>query len=122
MNLHLRLPYPPSLNRYYRYVDSRVLISKDGRLYRAAVAQACMIQNVGLAHEPYTGRIAMLIRTHAPDAKARDLDNVCKSILDSLQDAHVYVNDAQIDDLHIIRGAKVTKPGFIMVDITPMGE
>ena len=31
------LPWPPSLNRYYRSVNGRVLISREGRQYRADV-------------------------------------------------------------------------------------
>jgi crossover junction endodeoxyribonuclease RusA len=116
----LRLPFPPSMNHYWRNVGARVLISKAGRLYRVAVAQAFMLQNIGMAHEPYMGRIALTIHTYAPDARARDLDNVCKAVLDALQESHVYKNDSQIDDLHIIRGAKVCKPGFIMVSIQPL--
>ena len=34
----LTLPWPPSVNHYYRHVGPRVLISKDGRRYREAVA------------------------------------------------------------------------------------
>ena len=31
MTLELELPWPPSVNHYYRHVGPRVLISRDGR-------------------------------------------------------------------------------------------
>ena len=36
MSIRLELPYPPSVNTYWRSVAGRVLISKAGRMYRAA--------------------------------------------------------------------------------------
>lgn len=112
----LRLPYPPSVNHYWRNIGHKVLISKEGRLYRSAVAQAVMLQYIGVTITPYTGRLALTICAHPPDARQRDLDNICKAVLDSLQEAHVYCNDAQIDNLRIVRGP-VEKPGYIIVSI-----
>ena len=46
----LSIPWPPTLNTYYRYVQTssgaRVLISRDGRAYRTAVQSAAI--NAGL--------------------------------------------------------------------------
>jgi crossover junction endodeoxyribonuclease RusA len=33
----IKLPWPPSDNHYYRHVGPKVLISRDGRAYRARV-------------------------------------------------------------------------------------
>ena len=34
MTAEFELPWPPSVNHYYRHVGPRVLISRDGRKYR----------------------------------------------------------------------------------------
>lgn len=38
-----------------------------------------------------------------PDRRKRDLDNLLKSLLDGLEGAGVFKDDAQIDDLQIVR-------------------
>nr|DAH86622.1 MAG TPA: endodeoxyribonuclease RUS [Caudoviricetes sp.] len=38
MTAEFELPWPPSVNHYYRHVGPRVLISRDGRKYREIVA------------------------------------------------------------------------------------
>ena len=95
------LPYPPSLNRYYRHVGGRTLISRDGRAYRRRVTQA-----VARLHlHRLVGRLGMRIVTHQPDRKRRDLDNTLKAMLDALEHAGVYEDDGQIDVLTVDRGS-----------------
>jgi crossover junction endodeoxyribonuclease RusA len=53
----------------------------------------------------------------APDNRCRDLDNILKALQDALQDAGVYNDDHQIDDLRVTRTAP-QKPGWVDVDIT----
>jgi crossover junction endodeoxyribonuclease RusA len=100
----LTLPWPPSVNRLWRCVGGRVLLSADGRAYRQAVAVAVLEQHG--SGDPLTGRLSMTIRAYPPDRRRRDLDNLLKAILDSLEHAgSVYVNDSQIDHLSIHRCA-----------------
>jgi len=99
------LPWPPSLNAYYRHVvmgrSARVLISADGRQYRKSVAAI-----VGSRPPAMLGRLRVEIDACPPDRRARDLDNLAKSLLDSMQHAGVYASDSQIDDIHIRRCAR----------------
>lgn len=86
------LPYPPSLNHYYRHVGSRVLISKAGRKYRETVVsllRSCKIK-------PLTGRIELHLEAYPPDRRRRDLDNLMKCVIDAVQHAGVYIDDSQI--------------------------
>lgn len=102
--IQLTLPYPPSVNRMYRNVGGKTLLSKDGRDYRESVGIACLI-----AGRPrIEGRIAVSVELCPPDRRRRDLDNAFKGLLDSLQHAGVYEDDSQIDDLRIRRGAVVS--------------
>ena len=93
--LELELPWPPSVNHYYRHVGYRTLISREGRAYRQKVCS--MLRGNGPMLE---GPIAMTIDAYPPDRRRRDCDNLLKSLLDSLQHARVYRDDSQIKDLH----------------------
>ena len=93
MEATLTLPWPPSVNHYYRHVGPRVLISKDGRRYREAVeAVARRAGNPRLE-----GPVAMKGRFHPPDRMRRDLDNIGgKALIDALQGAGLFTDDCQI--------------------------
>lgn len=113
------IPYPPSVNSYWRAVKGRVILSKRGREYRDAVYVA-----INSAFEPddvedprpLLGRLKVKITATMPDKRRRDIDNINKAALDALGYAGVYGDDEQIDDLHILRG-EVFKPGCLEVEI-----
>jgi crossover junction endodeoxyribonuclease RusA len=62
-------------------------------------------------------RLAVTINVFPPDKRKRDIDNILKCILDSLEHAKVYNNDNQIDMLTVIR-RDVIKDGSIQIWIT----
>ena len=106
------LPWPPSVNRYWRSVAGRVLISQEGRAYREAVLAQMMIQRKA---ETYTGKLVMEIEAWRPDNRVRDLDNLLKATLDALTHAGVYKDDSQIVDLRIFWAQE--KGGMLKVRI-----
>ena len=113
--INIILPWPPSVNRIWRSVGGRVLLSAEGRTYRQAVEVAVLEQHG--AGDPLTGRLSMTIRAYPPDRRRRDVDNMAKAILDAIEHAgSVYVNDSQIDHLSI-RRMSVEKPGRVEVSI-----
>ena len=101
MKLEITLPWPPSTNTYYRNTPTGTKISEKGRQYRAAVADQVLIQRCA---KRLSGRLSVSIVAHVPDKRRRDLDNMLKSALDSMTHAGVWLDDAQIDKLTIIRG------------------
>jgi len=112
--MKLFLPYPPSVNTYWRHVvmgrSARVLISKKGREYREAVCRIVLANRVhGETRMPGSRKLAVKLTAFPPDARARDLDNLPKAVLDALTHAGVWADDSQIDALHILRGEK--RPG-----------
>lgn len=116
------LPYPPSLNRYWRHPNKgalagRTLLSEEGRMYRLAVQKAVMMQRV----RAIKGRLGVHIIADMPDRRARDLDNLNKGVLDGLTHAHVWVDDSVIDDLRITRGA-IVPGGQLRITITVLAD
>lgn len=117
----ITLPYPPSLNTYWRNVGGRVLISAKGRSYRTQVAQVIMLarQSGGIAAWPIIDRLAVRIDAAPPDRRKRDLDNITKALLDALTHAGVWLDDSQIDDLRIVRCPHMSG-GQVAVTVTPI--
>ena len=96
--IQLTLPWPPSVNRYWRAFKGRVIISAEGRAYRKAVADQVLIQR-GAKH--YDGKMKVEIEAWRPDNRRRDLDNLLKAALDGCTHAGVWEDDSNIVDLHI---------------------
>jgi len=92
------LPWPPSMNLYWRTFRGRMLISADGRNYRQqAVAAALTGVRFGSA------KVRVSIDAWLPDNRRRDVDNLLKAPLDALCHAGVYDDDSQIVELSIRR-------------------
>ena len=107
------LPWPPSINHYYRRVGYRTLISREGRRYRREVVARLAARRTG----PMRGRLKVVVHVFPPDRRRRDLDNLSKALWDALEHAGVFVDDSQIDDLRIRRGP-VVPGGKVLVYIT----
>jgi len=120
--LRLELPWPPSVNRYWRHVVTpdghvRTLISREGRRYRADVAAEVALRG-------HAEQIAELVRIRwhirPPDRRIRDLDNVFKALLDALVYAGVLEGD------HLLHAYSVERlcpgrPGLVVAEIEPLG-
>lgn len=109
----LELPFPPSINTYWRNFRGHMVLSKAGRQYKQAVAEYVMDNNV-----PKFGdaKLKITLILQPRDKRKIDLDNRIKCVLDSLQEAGVFDDDFQVDDLHIMRGNQ-TPGGRILVTI-----
>jgi len=95
------LPFPVSVNRYWRTFRGRVIVSAIGRQYQKDVASA--VAGI-MPAKPIEGRIAVEILLHAADARRRDIDNSAKALLDAMTKAGIWQDDSQIDDMRITRG------------------
>ena len=96
--IEFTLPFPPTVNTYWRTFRGRVLISAKGREYRETVGDQMMLQRM-VKH--FTKQLKVEIEAWRPDNRKRDLDNLLKAVLDGLTHAGVYNDDSQIVDLRI---------------------
>ncbi len=97
---HIVLPWPPSVNSYYRRMPNKrakggvvTMISDKGREYRDTVARICMIERV---REVRGERLQLAVQCYLPDRRRRDLGNIDKALLDALEHAGVFKDDALI--------------------------
>lgn len=95
--LELELPYPPSVNHYWRRVGARTLISRGGRAFREAVCSILAARGI----RPIAGPLVVEVTIHPPDRRRRDIDNIQKALLDALQHGGAYGDDSQIVRLTI---------------------
>ena len=99
--LRLTLPWPPSVNKIWRTVKGRHLLSREGRLYRKKVADIVMRTGV---HRLGTSAIKVKAIAYLPDRRRRDIDNLGKAVYDALEEARVFDDDSQILDSHWVKG------------------
>lgn len=90
--IELELPYPPSVNHYWRHVGARTLISRGGRAFRQAVCALLAARGV----RPIVGPLDVRIDLYPPDRRRRDADNLQKALLDALAHGGAYFDDSQI--------------------------
>lgn len=115
MTYVLELPYPPSVNHYWRRVGPRTLISRAGRAFRERICELLLARRV----RPLAGPLAVTIDVFPPDRRRRDIDNLTKSLLDALEHGHAYHDDSQIESLTITK-RDVEPPGKTIVTIAPI--
>ena len=121
--LNLHLPYPPSVNHYWRAVRTRVgvqmKISGEGRRFRKEVVAKISQLKV----KAISGPVQVQILACRPDKRRRDIDNILKSLLDALGHAGAYKDDSQVWKLTVewaldVENQLATCPGgWVMVTI-----
>lgn len=121
-SLTLELPYPPSVNSVYRHAirgkHSIMFMTDKGKQYQQIIKAVIADQGFprfGLA------RLSVVVEAFPPDNRRRDLGNLDKVLMDSLEKASVFDDDSQIDKLMFLR-RPVTKGGKVIVKIERIAE
>lgn len=91
----LVLPFPPSMNTYWRNLNGRTLLSAKGRRYKREVI-AAVYEQLKKKPKPITDNVAVKVEFYPPNNIRRDMDNYFKALFDSLTTAGVWVDDSQI--------------------------
>ena len=105
--IDLILPYPPSVNSYWRHpskgrLAGRHLLSAEGRAYREAIGWKLLRYRALNCQGP----LEAVMTFYPPDYRQRDLDNVLKALLDGLQHGGMVDNDNQFRKLTLEWGER----------------
>lgn len=111
--ISITLPLSPSINHYFARNGNRTYLPAKVREYRQAVAE--IVAEIG--HQTKEGRLSVFMAVHMPTKRRADIDNRVKGCLDALTHAGVWLDDEQVDELHVVR-REVIKGGMVKVVIT----
>ena len=119
--MNLTLPFPPSLNTYWRAPNKgplagRHLISAKGRAYQSD-ACAAIIEQLHKLPKPSSAPAAVEIILFPPDARRRDIDNYNKALFDALTHAGIWEDDSQIKRM-LVEWGPVVKKGKVEITIS----
>lgn len=125
MAYELILPYPPSVNHYYKRGGHGVYLTTRAKTFRNNVAIRAI--DFLRANKTLRGPIEVELFAHPPDGKLRDLDNLLKATLDSLTHAAVIGDDSQIKKLSVewcrrIKGGRMVCVLHPLDDVSAMGS
>jgi crossover junction endodeoxyribonuclease RusA len=144
--IELRLPWPRSVNHYFREYamppagdkieerikqhgfdgihvwlrkNTRVMkqVGDEGKEYRAAVTEIVLRER---ANRGIMVPTMMKLRAYPPDKRTRDLSNLYKCLEDALQNAGVFIDDYVIAAHDSRRELTTVKGGMIVVTLTEL--
>ena len=113
----LTLPYPPTVNHYWRAVRDprgglRFAICEAGQKFRREAGKHVMLARTQAIADgiqlPLRGPLFLNAFVYPPDARKRDLDNILKPLLDCLQYTGVILDDADVGTLLVKRCRRYT--------------
>jgi crossover junction endodeoxyribonuclease RusA len=113
--IELKLPFPPSANAYWRYVQGRVLVSARAKAYKRAIGYLCLTQNI----QALDGKLQACVRFYPPDRRRRDGHNLSKVLFDALE-GYLYQNDSQLIDVRLILMDDIVTNGLCCLKISPI--
>jgi crossover junction endodeoxyribonuclease RusA len=109
------MPYPPTVNTYWRIFKGRMILSANARRYK----QTAALKAKAAGARPLQGPVSVTLHVYRP-RKVGDLDNVLKACLDALRGV-AYVDDKQITDISAHRYDDKERPR-IDVEIEALGR
>ncbi len=112
--LNVTLPWPPSVNHYWRARGKRRFLSQKARAWHEEVGVVLRAQR-----RRYGGPVALYIMAYPPDRRRRDLDNILKGIQDALVFAGIIKDDHQVAEVHVVRQTPA-RPGKVRVVVEPL--
>jgi crossover junction endodeoxyribonuclease RusA len=114
--IELTLPWPPSVNNYWKPSKQRggMYITAHGLAFRKAVHD-CVLDQLG-KYPKIPHMVSICVEAFPPTRRHYDIDNGLKALLDSITKAGVWLDDNQVEELYIIR--RDTIAGMVKVFIT----
>lgn len=117
MSYEFIMPWPPSVNGYWRTFQNRQIISKRGREYRKSAVDR--LYDLKLNDECITSNVSVSLVLNPPTLRRYDIDNFNKALFDAMSMANFWLDDEQIHNLSITKGEKV-KGGNVLVKVEVM--
>jgi len=106
MYLSFDLPFPPSVNTYYRssFRSRSVYLSKKGREYKDSMERVLTEMEAVYLNLPVfpTERLRIFVELIPGNRRSFDIDGRLKALLDAME-GYSYTNDSQIDEIEVIR-------------------
>lgn len=113
--MKLTMPFPPSVNGYWRSTGKGALISERGRKYRVS-AIAAVYEQLRRRPQAITHDVDVYVILYPPNRMKRDLDNFQKALFDGLTHAGVWADDSQIKRM-VVEWGSVTGHGRVEITI-----
>lgn len=114
--IQIVLPWPPSINNYWRSYRGRVVISAKGRAWLKEAEIALLEQRI--PRDRISHKLSVSIDQFPPDRRRRDIDNPYKVAGDLLVKAGVIEDDSLIYSLSMQR-FDPEPPGKFVIRIKP---
>ena len=108
----LVLPWPPTGNNAIRHTTRGHYPTPKYKAYRHEVWIRVKYERC----PEFTAPVRVHVLIDPPDRRARDLDNVWKTVGDSCQYAGLFLSDSLIHDLHLVRG-EIRAGGRVVVSV-----
>lgn len=116
MEVKLKLPMPPSINRTYRAGRGKFWMTDDGVQFKDAVRGIVLTNKV--PKFPDESVLNVTIHIYPNNKRRRDLDSGVKITLDSLQIAGVYSDDYKVRSLNVERKNPLPKDCTAYIEVT----
>ncbi|HGN9484769.1 TPA: RusA family crossover junction endodeoxyribonuclease [Proteus mirabilis] len=113
--LMLTLPFPPSVNSYWRNIKGRTLISEKGRKFRINTI-ASVYEQLKRKPKAIKENVSVLVRLYPPTKQRRDIDNFLKASFDALTHAGIWEDDQQVKHMDVML-MEVVKGGKLEITI-----
>ena len=117
-NLYVvKLPYPPSVNNYWRITGSRMYISEAGKTFKTLVQLKCRAAGMKPLHGDVEVRMTLHPRINKDGTASKtriDLDNANKALMDSLI-GYAYHDDKQVTRIVSELGMAIPDGGLTVV-------
>lgn len=97
----LALPFPPSLNNYWKRNGRHVYLSAAAQRFKQLTAIAVKQAWTQYAHLPFVGDVSVQMQLYLPDRRKRDVDNYPKGVLDALTSAGIWEDDVQVREMTV---------------------
>lgn len=111
--ISIELPWPPTINSYWRRRGDRYFISKQGKQFRRDTILLCSKYKGLFCNDE---RLKLTVKAYPPDKRRRDIDNLLKVLCDSLEAAQIFKDDCQLDEIYIKRYSELTAKVIVDID------